>query len=51
MTTGQALAAVKRIKVVMESMTVIPLTLRKKTTKVMSFLHSSIQMKKMPMMG
>ena len=51
MTTGQALTAVKRMKVAMKSMTVIPFTLGKGTTQVMSFLHSSIQMKKMPMIG
>ena len=51
MTTGQALTAVKRMKVAMKSMTVIPLTLGMGTTQVVSFLHSSIQMKKMSMIG
>ena len=51
MTTGQALTAVKRIKVTMMSMTMMPMTLGEKITQVMSFLHSSIQMRKMPMMG
>ena len=51
MTTGQALTALKLMKVEMKSMTVIPLTLGKNTTQVISFLHSSIQMRKMPMIG
>ncbi|XP_068691785.1 uncharacterized protein [Montipora foliosa] len=51
MTKGHALTAVKRMKVTMMRMTVMPLTLGEKMTQVMSFLHSSIQMRKMPMIG
>ena len=43
-----ALTAVKRMKV---TISVMPLTLGEKMTQVMSFLHSSIQMRKMPMIG
>ena len=38
------MSAVKRMKVTM-------VTLREKMTKVISFIHSSIQMSKMPMIG
>lgn len=54
MTTGQALTAVKQVKVTMRSMTVKPLTLEgrgEKISHVMSFLRSLIQMRKMPMIG
>ena len=51
MTTGQVLTAVKAMKVTTMSMTVMPLTLGEMMTQVTSFLHSSIQMRKMPMRG
>ena len=46
MTTGQALTTVKPMEV-----TVMLLTLGEKMTQVMSFLHLSIQMSKMPAIG
>ena len=51
MTTGQALTAVKRMNVTMTSMRAMPLTLGETMTRVMSFLHSLIQMRKMPIIG
>lgn len=50
MTTGQALTEVKRKKVAMMSVAVMSL-IHEKMTGVMSFLHPSIQMRKMPMIG
>ena len=50
MTTGQVLTAVKGMKVTM-SMTMMSLTLGEKMTQETSFLHSSIQMRNMPMRG
>ena len=51
MLTGQALRAVKQMKVKMVSMTVIPLALGENMTQVMSFLHSSVHMRMMPKLG
>ena len=44
------LTAEKRMKVKMMSMTVIQLTVGEKMTQVMSFLHSSVHMRKMPIL-
>ena len=51
MTIGQVLTAVKQMKVTMISMTVMLLTLGEKITQVVLSLHSSIQMRKKPMIG